>query len=175
MAEHDESSTRWDGARAIFLLCCVAAVGCSTAPPGRYPIDSVEIERVTIPGVDTEGTRRGVAASTIEEKIATAASPRFLGVFPRGVVLDYELFDRYVLDRDLIRIERIYRARGYYESKVRAGRVERTSDGHVRVTVIVQEGSRVDVGDVRFEGVAALPIDDTAAVFAAVRRKLRKG
>jgi outer membrane protein assembly factor BamA len=175
MADHDESSNGRDGARAIFLLCCLVAAGCSTAPPGRFPIDSVEIERVTIPGVDAEGTSRGVAASAIEGKIATAASPRFLGIFPRGVVLDYELFDRYVLDRDLIRIERIYRARGYYESKVRAGRVERTSDGHVRVTVIVQEGSRVDVGDVRFEGVADLPIDDAAAVFAAVRRKLRKG
>jgi outer membrane protein insertion porin family/translocation and assembly module TamA len=174
--DHDDSSKRRNGARAALLsVCAVMAVGCASPPPGRYPIDSVEIERVIVPGVDTEGTRRGVPASAIEEKIATAASPRFLGFFPRGVVLDYELFDRYVLDRDLTRIERIYRARGYYEAKVRAGRVERTDNGHVRVTVIVQEGSRIDVGDIRFEGVASLPIDDNAAIFAAVRRKLRKG
>src|SRR6266478_5832637 len=181
--DHDDSSKRRDGPRAALVRGRLVAalafvfinVGCASPPPGRYPIDSVEIERVLVPGVDTEGTPRRVPASAIEEKIATAASPRFLGFFPRGVVLDYELFDRYVLDRDLTRIERIYRARGYYEAKVRAGRVERTDNGHVRVTVIVQEGSRIDVGDIRFEGVASLPIDDNAAIFAAVRRKLRKG
>ena len=38
----------------------------------------------------------------IEAHIATHDSPRFLGLF-RGVVYDYEVFDRYVLERDLQR------------------------------------------------------------------------
>src|SRR5207249_9733863 len=128
-----------------------------------------------LPGVDSEDIGRGVPESDVEEKIATAASPRLLGIFPRGFVLGYELFDRYVLERDLARIERIYRARGYYETHVRAGRVEKTSEGHVRVTVIVQEGTRVDVGDTRIDGIAKLPLDDSAPVFAAIRKGLRKG
>jgi outer membrane protein assembly factor BamA len=137
-------------------------------------VDSVDIERILIKGVDTEGTGR-VKDSDIEDKIATAASPRFLGVFPRGIVLDYELFDRYVFERDLARVERYYRARGYYEAHVRAGRVEETGDGHVAVTIGVEEGPPVNVGEVRIDGVAQIPIDDAAAVFSAVRRQLRKG
>src|SRR5262249_37710194 len=128
-----------------------------------------------LPGVDSEDMSRGVAQSLVEDSIATTGTSRFLGFFPRGVVLDYEYFDRFVLERDLTRIERIYRARGYYEAHVRAARVEHTSEGHVRVTVLVQEGSRVDLGDVRIDGVAALPLEDTAAIFAAIRRTLRKG
>src|SRR6266511_3225972 len=88
---------------------------------------------------------------------------------------DYELFDRYVLERDLARIERIYRARGYYEAHVRAGRVERTKDGHVKVTIVVEEGRPVDVGDVRLGGITALPLDTSAAVLAAVRKHLQSG
>jgi outer membrane protein insertion porin family/translocation and assembly module TamA len=156
-------------------LVALAATSCASRPPGRYVIDRVDIDRVAIPGVDSEDIGRGVAESAVEEKIATAPSPRFLAIFPRGVVLDYELFDPYVLERDLARIERIYRARGYYEAHVRAGRVEKTSDGHVGVTVVVQEGTRVDVGDIRVEGVAELPLGDTAPVFASIRRSLRKG
>jgi outer membrane protein assembly factor BamA len=176
MAELD-SIERRPHAWAIFLVwvSVFTATGCSHPPPGRYAIDAVEIDRVTIPGIDTEGTSRGVSASDIEDKIATAESPRFLGIFPRGAVLDYELLDQYVLARDLARIERAYRARGYYDAHVRAGRVQKTEDGHVRVTVIVQEGTPVLVGDVRFEGVTGLPVDTNAALLKAVQRKLRIG
>src|SRR5438552_3077528 len=132
MADHqDDRVRRSAGARGYLLLALVAVLaGCSRPPPGRYVIDDVSVERVIVPGVDTEGTSRGVSESAVEEKIATAESPRFLGVFPRGFVLDYEIFDRYVLDRDLVRIERFYRARGYYEAHARAGRVERTAEQH---------------------------------------------
>jgi len=136
--------------------------GCTQPKPGRYAIDRVDIE----------GTA-ALSASEIEDRLATAASPRFLGVL-RGVVLDYELFDPYVLERDLSRIERLYRARGYYDAHVRAGRVMKTDVGHVRVEILVDEGPVVNVGEVRFEGVAGLPLDDAAAAFAAVRR-LRHG
>src|SRR6185295_5371786 len=80
-----------------------------------------------------------------------------------------------VLERDLVRIERIYRARGFYEANVRAGRVERTKEGHVRVTIVVHEGPRVNVGEVRFENVATMPLDDSSVLFPAVRRDLRPG
>jgi outer membrane protein assembly factor BamA len=135
------------------------AAGCAHLPKGRYAIDDVEFEG-----------QSELKASDVEDKIATAASPRFLGL-PQGVVVDYELFDRYVLERDLIRVERIYRAHGFYEAHARAGRVEKTSDGHVKVTIVVEEGQVVLLGDVKIEGITTLSIDDSAAVLKAVRRK----
>jgi outer membrane protein insertion porin family/translocation and assembly module TamA len=135
------------------------AVGCAHLPEGRYAIDDVEIQG-----------QKELRASDIEDKIATAASPRFMGL-PQGVVVDYELFDRYVLDRDLTRVERIYRAHGFYEAHARAGRVEKTSDGHVKVTIVVDEGPVVSVGDVKLEGITSLSIDDSVELLKAVRHK----
>src|SRR5579859_1128236 len=181
MADRDDTNeAHGAGAWTLVAVLCLAnillgAMGCAHPPPGRYVIDEVDVDRVILPGIDPDGVSRGVSESDVRDKIATAASGRFLGFFPRGVVLDYELFDPYVLERDLSRIERIYRARGYYEAHVRAGRVERTSDGHVSVHILVHEGPRVDVGDIRIDGIAALPLDDVDAVFARVRRKLKKG
>jgi outer membrane protein insertion porin family/translocation and assembly module TamA len=156
---------RWGFAPLVVVLAAavLGGVGCTHVPPGRYAIDDVVIE----------GSAK-VDSSDIEEKIATAESPHFLGLF-RGVVLDYELFDPYILERDLQRIQRYYRSRGYYEAEARAGRVEKVDDQHVKVTVVVDEGPPVTVGDVKINGIASLSIDDTAAVLAAVRRRLRTG
>jgi len=141
------------------MWIALLAAGCAHLPKGRYAIDDVEIEG-----------QSKLDASEIEDKIATASSPRFLGL-PQGVVVDYELFDRYVLERDLVRVERIYRAHGFYEAHARAGRVEKTSNGHVKITIVVEEGPVVMVGDVRLEGITSLSIDDSAAALKAVRRK----
>jgi outer membrane protein assembly factor BamA len=139
------------------------ALGCTRIPPGRYALDDVDIE----------GTNK-VEAAEVEDKIATASSPRFLGLF-RGAVLDYELYDQYVLERDLARIERLYRARGFYEAHARAGRVQKIDETHVRVTVVVDEGPAVTVREIKVQGITALPIDDAAAALSAVRRRLRTG
>jgi outer membrane protein insertion porin family/translocation and assembly module TamA len=140
-----------------------AAQGCTQIPPGRYAIDDVEIE----------GNSK-VESAEIEDKIATAATPRFLGLF-RGVVLDYELYDPYILERDLARIERLYRARGFYEAHARAGRVQKIDETHVRVSVVVDEGPAVKVRDIKVQGIATLPIDDAAAALSVIRRRLRAG
>jgi outer membrane protein assembly factor BamA len=141
------------------MWIALLAAGCAHLPKGRYAIDDVAIEG-----------QNQLDASQIEDKIATAASPHFLGL-PQGVIVDYELFDRYVLERDLTRVERIYRAHGFYEAHARAGRVEKTGDGHVKVTIVVEEGPVVLVGDVKLEGITSLSIDDSAAVLKAIRRK----
>ena len=92
-------------------------------------------------------------ASAVDEsdtldKIATAETPKFLGLF-RGVVYEYEIFDRFVLQRDLARIERYYRARGYYDARARAGRVIQKNDNHVAVEIVVEEGPPVLVDDLQ--------------------------
>ena len=110
------ASRRGGKLRAVAIAAFAFAAGCTHVPRGRYAVDDLDIE----------GTSK-VDSSDVEEKIATAETPRFLGLF-RGIVLEYELFDRYILERDLERIERYYRARGYYEAHARAGRVEKIDD-----------------------------------------------
>ncbi|UQA63720.1 BamA/TamA family outer membrane protein [Polyangium aurulentum] len=90
----------------------------------------------------------------IKGKIATAESAHPLAGVLKGVPVlgltdvlgvEYERFDRFVLERDMERIERYYRARGFYDAQVRASRVRRRSDGTVRVEIVVEEGPPVIV------------------------------
>ncbi|HZU84235.1 MAG TPA: BamA/TamA family outer membrane protein [Polyangiaceae bacterium] len=122
-----------------------ACTGCASVPPGRSAVD----------GIDFEGVR-SVSSSDLEAKMATTPSPKFLGL-AQGFVYDYELFDPFVFQRDLERIERYYRAQGYYEARARAGRVLEVYDRHVQLEVVVEEGRPVLVGDVRVNGIDALP------------------
>jgi outer membrane protein insertion porin family/translocation and assembly module TamA len=122
-----------------------ASTGCASIPPGRAAVDSI----------DFLGVHR-VSEKELGDKIATTPSPAFLGLF-RGLVYDYALYDPYVLRTDLQRIARYYRARGFYEAQVRAGRVEYSSPQHVRITVEVEEGLPVRVDVVVVDGLDELP------------------
>jgi outer membrane protein insertion porin family/translocation and assembly module TamA len=132
------------------------AGGCASVPEGRLVVDVVQIQGVQ--AVDTDD---------IEKRLATAPSPRFLGLF-RGIVYDYSVFDPRTLDLDLERIERLCRARGYYDARVRAGRV-REHDGHVSVEIEVDEGAPVLVESVTLAGLDALAADRRVAVERAAR------
>lgn len=137
--------------------------GCASIPPGRSAVDDV-----TVLGTDY------VDASDIEERIATAASPKFLYLF-QGVVYDYEIFNRFVLQRDLARVERYYRARGFYQARVRAGRVRRVSSDKVHVEIVVTEGPPVLVNRVTIAGISELTPALQTAVTTAARAPLVKG
>jgi outer membrane protein insertion porin family/translocation and assembly module TamA len=121
------------------------ANGCVSVPAGHSVVDSVDLR-----GADA------VDAEDVTERLATAPSPKFLGLF-RGVVYDYSVFNRRTLDLDLARVERYYRARGYYDARARAGRVVTTAEGHVAITIEVEEGVPVRVSKVTVEGIAELP------------------
>ncbi len=121
----------------------------------------------------TVGTEE-VGSSDIEEKLATRATAKFLNVF-RGVVYDYELYDPSVLQRDMARIERYYRSRGYYDAQARAGRVLYVSNNHVKVEILVYEGPPVTVGDIRIEGLEHVPPSVKKAAGDAVQKALRPG
>lgn len=150
-------------ARLGLLVWLFVAVGCASVPKGSSAVD-----HLTIRGNDE------VATADIEGKIATSASPKFLGLF-RGVIYDYQLFDKNVLARDLERVERYYKARGFYEAKARAGRVIQTSDKHVEVTIEVEEGPRVVIGEVRLEGAEALEGEDANRVKVALETSVEVG
>lgn len=144
------------GARwGVVLFLSFAALGCASVPDGRLVVDSISIHGENL-----------VEESDIVEHLATAPSSKFLGLF-RGVVYDYSVFDQRTLDRDLERIERFYRARGYYEARVRAARVFE-KHGHVRVEIEVDEGSPTKIRSVSIEGVAALSAELQPAITQAL-------
>jgi outer membrane protein insertion porin family/translocation and assembly module TamA len=120
-------------------------------PKGRYTLESIEIRGEA--DVDEED---------VEDQIASTPSPRFLGLFS-GFIYDYQVFDRYVLERDLERIERYYRARGYYRARVRAAQVTLKGRGaHVRIRV--EEGPPVLLVRVDLHGLESLPKDEARRI-----------
>jgi len=142
----------------IFGLFCA---GCTSVPAGRSAVKSVEFT-----GNDA------ISEDDLEEKLATVDSPKFLGFF-QGVVYDWNVFDRFVLERDLQRIERYYRARGYYHARVRAGRVFFVSNNKVRVDIVIEEGEKMLLARVDLHGLEGLPTPVIADVSRRVKRKLK--
>lgn len=157
---------RMSGRRRRFCTgALLALTGCSIAcspnlPPGRDAIEAVRLE-----GIPSQHE------SEVEAGLATQTSPRLLGLFWR--VFEYEELDRAALDRDLERIERQLRRRGYYEAKVRAARIVRTSENTVRVEVKVDPGQQVRIGEIRTSGLADLPFEASSA--AALALALQRG
>ncbi len=144
-------------------LALAGGPGCASIPRGAAAVDRVRVEG-----------NRAVSSSDIEARMATTESPRFLGLF-RGVVLDYEIWNRGVMQRDLARVERFYRARGYYDARVLAGRVEPRGEEHVDVTVVVDEGRPVLVREARVDGLDDLPPEDARAVREALAALVQSG
>jgi outer membrane protein insertion porin family/translocation and assembly module TamA len=149
--------------RAAKLALCVSACACASVPQGRSAIDSVRIVGA-----------RSLDPGEIIGRLATTESPKFLGLF-RGVASDYSIYDTSVLQRDLARVERYYRGRGFFEAHVRVARVVHVSSDHVRVEIVVDEGPPVLGGDVRIEGLTDIPPLTADAVRLALDKALPKG
>ena len=147
------------GACALFWQANALLCGCTHAPAQRFNLESVKVT----------GNSQ-LDDDEIEERIASRETPKFLGLFP-GVVYDYEVFNRFVLERDLQRIERLYRSRGYYQAHARAAHVFR-SGSKVRVEIVVEEGPPVLLRRVDLHGIEALPPDVRAEALASVTREL---
>jgi len=81
-------------------------------------------------------------------------------------------YDPSLLSRDLERVERYYRARGYYEAKVTAARVLEVDGRHVRIEIRVLPGLPVTVQNVEIPGLAYLPPAATKAVLGARTLKI---
>ncbi|MBX3190839.1 MAG: BamA/TamA family outer membrane protein [Labilithrix sp.] len=123
----------------LALLLLAPLTGCYRVPEGKSAVASVAIEGT--PDVDVDD---------LKERIATRETSRFLGLV-YGFVYDYELFDRYALRRDLTRIERAMRAKGFYQAAVHVARVVQ-SGNKVHVTIEVEQGKPVLIDSVTFEG-----------------------
>ncbi len=128
----------------LLAIALVVLCGCNKIPQGRASVDDV-----TVRGANE------VDAKDVEDKIATTPSEKFLGAF-RGIIYEYSLFDRFVLQKDLARVEAFYRSKGYYDAHARAGRVFTKDEKHVEVEIVVEEGPVTVVREVRVQGVEGL-------------------
>jgi len=140
--------------RALAALACFfVGIGCTPPKAPKAPLcDPDDLSGCIIEDVDVLGARE-IPASAIKERIATAESAHTLGGILRGIpiaglsdvlAVEYERFDRFVLERDLARVERYYQSRGFYDARVTAARVmRRKSDKRIRVEIVVDEGKPV--------------------------------
>lgn len=76
---------------------------------------------------------------------------------------DWPIFDRSVFERDLQRVERWYRARGFYDAHVEASAIvpppgiDVEENDRLDITIDVEEGEPVLVTSTSFEGIEPLP------------------
>ncbi len=124
--------------------------------PANEPI----VDRVAFDGVDR------VDEGELEQQLSTRQTPSLLGV--RGLVYEWERFNQHVLDRDLHRIERFYKSKGFHLARVKTGRVVRTDD-EVTVNIEVDEGPQTRVRRVVLHGVRNRASD---AVLSEVGKRL---
>jgi outer membrane protein assembly factor BamA len=115
-----------------------------------------------------------IGTDELSDKIATRASPRFLGVFP-GVFYDYQVLNPYVLELDLERIQRYYRARGFYEAQVLAARVIQGDAHRVEIRVRISEGPAVTVQQLAIRGLTDVPRQLQQPLKAAALEHLAPG
>jgi outer membrane translocation and assembly module TamA len=131
---------------AAVLTGCGAASLRAQQPPRCDPTDltGCVVERVVVRGNER------VSTDDIQEKLVTTPPKRllggalsslpFVGAWER-LSTTYDRFDLRLLEQDLARVERLYRAKGYYRARARAGRIIRLPKGRVRVEIEVDEGS----------------------------------
>lgn len=143
--------------------CALALVGCgSSIPPGRFAIDSVRLVNV-----------KTLDASNLTSKLSTAETDKFLGLF--RLFSDYEIFDPAALQRDLARVERYYRAHGFFEAHARTGRVFHDAPDHVRVEIVVDEGPPTLNRTVTITNLEELPASVRDTLTKEAKRVLRPG
>jgi len=130
---------------AVTSGCSSQRIVCSAVDLSGCAVDRISIEN-----------NAALSDDELLARIATAETGGVLEGIPilgalDALTVEYERFDRFVVERDLARIERLYRAKGYYEARVRSGRVrrlDRHAPGDVRtarigVEIVVEEGPPV--------------------------------
>jgi outer membrane protein insertion porin family/translocation and assembly module TamA len=136
-------------------LCACALLGC----PAKLPAGATALDKITIDGASD------ISDSDVTDAIASQPTSKVLGLF-RPWWVDYGTYDPVTVEKDLQRIERFFQARGYYEARVRAGRVIPNGERSVRVQIVVEEGQIVNVSKVLVSGLEGLPV--------AIRRKVSR-
>jgi outer membrane protein insertion porin family/translocation and assembly module TamA len=127
----DRSGRRPDTLAGLWLA--LALSGCGTAPPRS--VSQVSLLETAPSAVDPEAALGGL----------TTREPRRV----LWIVQERDQYDPNLLARDLQRIERYYRAHGYYDAKVVAARVHVRPLGDLAIEIHVAPGERVLVRSIK--------------------------
>jgi outer membrane protein assembly factor BamA len=152
--------------RAIIALLSILLLGstaCSSIPSGRSAVDSVRVLNA-----------KQLKASDTEDRLATAASPKFLFLF-QGIAYDYSVYDESVLQRDMARVERFYRSKGFLDAHARVARLIQVTAHHVRIDIVVDEGPPTLNRNLRVVGLEGLPRNVADAATSAAATAIVKG
>jgi len=162
---------------ALLLACALLVPACASIPAGRRGVTELDFEGVH------EMDERALAAC-----LATRARSRFaINVSPNpspacGVPefdsprvraelwawpwSEWPLYDRTIFERDADRVQRWYRARGFYDARVLEAAIDppddvapSEDDDRVRLRLRVEEGEPVMVALTRVDGVDGLAPD----------------
>jgi outer membrane protein assembly factor BamA len=167
------------------VIWCAFMAACATVPQGKYGVSSVEVE----------GVNR-MDESALLACLATKERPRFgfsLGPYPAPECgtppfdagrlpvdlwiwpwTEWPIYEQSLLERDLERVERWYRARGYYGARVTKYQVNRdNSHREVNVDIAVSEGQPVVVTEINITGIEQLPLKVRRGIREAI--KLQEG
>jgi Omp85 superfamily domain/Surface antigen variable number repeat len=154
------------------------STGCATIPKGRYGVDALTLQGVK--ELDPYALRACLATrerETLSINLSRDPAPEcgkapfdanriHLGLW-RWPWTEWPLYDPSIFERDLSRIERWYRARGYYGIRILDARSEpeaalhgsQTDSNEIDLTVDIDEGEPVRIGEVTVEGVDGLTHD----------------
>jgi outer membrane translocation and assembly module TamA len=152
-----------------------AVAACATIPKGRYGVDKLELEGVSqldpfaLRACLATRERDRLSIDLSKEPAPTCGEPPFdarrihlqLWRWPWS---DWPLYDPSVFERDLARIERWYRARGYYGARILDARSQpeaalhgtRTEEDRIQLNVRIEEGQPIRVQSVTIEGTNTL-------------------
>ena len=117
-------------------------------------MSDIQLREVDGSGADVD--QSSVDTGDVLDVIASRETSRFLGIW-EGVLFSYRTLDENILARDLLRIERYYQARGYYDARVTATRLEPTDQHHVRAEIRVVAGRPVETATLELAGLEELP------------------
>jgi outer membrane protein assembly factor BamA len=152
----------------IAVLLCAALSGCATIPSGE-----TGVRRITVSGMDQLDDQALKACLATEERatfgfmLGGAGEPE-CGVAPFDASrvpvrfwswpwTDWAVYDETVWNRDIARVVRWFRARGYYEARVVSStQTPDTQGGTIDLSLQVEENKPVLVQSIELRGEAAL-------------------
>lgn len=161
----------------VAALCAATATGCvQSIPRGRRGVTAMYVH-----GAERMDSRALLACLATRERddvaidISTNPNPT-CGVSPFAAShlrlplwswwwTEWPLYDRIVFERDIQRVERWYRARGFYDAHVLSAvttppdNAPPEAGNQVTINITVEEGEPVRTSSVEFVGIDALPVD----------------
>ncbi|HEU5077481.1 MAG TPA: BamA/TamA family outer membrane protein [Polyangiaceae bacterium] len=143
-----------------YAACVLTALACARKPFPREPV----VEEVEISGVASD------EADAVAKGLATQESQKLLLMWD-GITSDYETFDDSVMQTDIERIERYFRAKGYYEARVLHARLVRRDEHRVAIAVEVVKGEPVRTRRIRLSGVERIDITAATATLTSIQVK----